>query len=207
MLSFLPLAHMFERVVEVHSLTNCFLLPVCVFPCRSVPCATLMCVCITVCQCDLVCVPVCVCVYTRVLGSLSNVSQRHPYFLPAPGSYVWESSTGIVYSLRSHSHPVVFLQTPCVNKCHYIWCSYGDMLTFLFWQGVMIVHGAKIGYFQGDIRWLSDDLNTLRPTVFPVVPRLLNRMHDKVGGYNDDGLIDRSISYQNDHMTQLILAF
>ncbi|KAK7921815.1 hypothetical protein WMY93_008717 [Mugilogobius chulae] len=46
-------------------------------------------------------------------------------------------------------------------------------------QGVMLVHGAKIGYFQGDIRLLMDDLATLKPTVFPVVPRLLNRMYDK----------------------------
>lgn len=69
------------------------------------------------------------------------------------------------------------------------------------------MHGAKIGYFQGDIRWLSDDLNTLRPTVFPVVPRLLNRMHDKVGGHSDDSLIDRNISYQNDHLTLFVLAF
>jgi len=45
----------------------------------------------------------------------------------------------------------------------------------------MILHGARIGFFQGDIRLLSDDLNTLKPTVFPVVPRLLNRMYDKVG--------------------------
>ncbi|KAF3837933.1 hypothetical protein F7725_009701 [Dissostichus mawsoni] len=33
-------------------------------------------------------------------------------------------------------------------------------------QGVMIVHGARIGFFQGDIRLLSDDLNTLKPTIF-----------------------------------------
>uniref|UniRef100_A0A3B4YSQ3 Arachidonate--CoA ligase n=1 Tax=Seriola lalandi dorsalis TaxID=1841481 RepID=A0A3B4YSQ3_SERLL len=49
-------------------------------------------------------------------------------------------------------------------------------------QGVMIVHGARIGFFQGDIRRLTDDLNTLKPTVFPVVPRLLNRMYDKIFG-------------------------
>uniref|UniRef100_A0A7N6AWT1 Long-chain-fatty-acid--CoA ligase n=1 Tax=Anabas testudineus TaxID=64144 RepID=A0A7N6AWT1_ANATE len=49
-------------------------------------------------------------------------------------------------------------------------------------EGVIMVHGARIGYFQGDIRLLSDDLSTLRPTVFPVVPRLLNRIYDKVGG-------------------------
>uniref|UniRef100_A0A3Q3GH11 Long-chain-fatty-acid--CoA ligase n=1 Tax=Labrus bergylta TaxID=56723 RepID=A0A3Q3GH11_9LABR len=47
-------------------------------------------------------------------------------------------------------------------------------------QGVILIHGARIGYFQGDIRLLMDDLKTLEPTVFPVVPRLLNRMFDKV---------------------------
>uniref|UniRef100_A0A4W5NS85 Arachidonate--CoA ligase n=1 Tax=Hucho hucho TaxID=62062 RepID=A0A4W5NS85_9TELE len=48
--------------------------------------------------------------------------------------------------------------------------------------GVILVHGARIGYFQGDIRLLMDDLKTLQPTVFPVVPRLLNRMFDKIFG-------------------------
>ncbi|KAL7841041.1 hypothetical protein SRHO_G00247320 [Serrasalmus rhombeus] len=47
---------------------------------------------------------------------------------------------------------------------------------------VILVHGARIGYFQGDIRLLMDDLKTLKPTVFPVVPRLLNRMFDKIFG-------------------------
>lgn len=42
------------------------------------------------------------------------------------------------------------------------------------------MHGARIGYFQGDIRRLSDDMKALKPTVFAVVPRLLNRMYDKV---------------------------
>ncbi|XP_034078687.1 long-chain-fatty-acid--CoA ligase 1-like isoform X2 [Gymnodraco acuticeps] len=55
-------------------------------------------------------------------------------------------------------------------------------------QGVMIVHGARIGFFQGDIRLLSDDLNTLKPTVFPVVPRLLNRMYDKIFGQANTSL-------------------
>ncbi|XP_074530513.1 long-chain-fatty-acid--CoA ligase 1-like [Halichoeres trimaculatus] len=55
-------------------------------------------------------------------------------------------------------------------------------------QGVMIMHGARIGFFQGDIRLLSDDLCTLKPTVFPVVPRLLNRMHDRIFGQANSGL-------------------
>ncbi|XP_053315280.1 long-chain-fatty-acid--CoA ligase 1 isoform X2 [Spea bombifrons] len=49
-------------------------------------------------------------------------------------------------------------------------------------QCVVICHGARIGYFQGDIRLLMDDLKALQPTIFPVVPRLLNRMFDKIFG-------------------------
>lgn len=40
--------------------------------------------------------------------------------------------------------------------------------------------GARVGFFQGDIRLLPDDMKTLQPTIFPVVPRLLNRVYDKV---------------------------
>ncbi|NP_001166379.1 long-chain-fatty-acid--CoA ligase 1 [Cavia porcellus] len=47
-------------------------------------------------------------------------------------------------------------------------------------QCVMLCHGAKIGFFQGDIRLLMDDLKALQPTIFPVVPRLLNRMFDRI---------------------------
>lgn len=47
-------------------------------------------------------------------------------------------------------------------------------------QFVVYTCGAKVGFFQGDIRLLPDDMKTLQPTVFPVVPRLLNRIYDKV---------------------------
>uniref|UniRef100_A0A8C1W764 Long-chain-fatty-acid--CoA ligase n=1 Tax=Cyprinus carpio TaxID=7962 RepID=A0A8C1W764_CYPCA len=47
-------------------------------------------------------------------------------------------------------------------------------------QAVVICHGGRIGFFQGDIRLLPDDMKALRPTIFPVVPRLLNRMYDKI---------------------------
>ncbi|KFV92532.1 PREDICTED: long-chain-fatty-acid--CoA ligase 5 isoform X1 [Fulmarus glacialis] len=40
--------------------------------------------------------------------------------------------------------------------------------------------GAKVGFFQGDIKLLTDDMKTLKPTLFPVVPRLLNRVYDKI---------------------------
>lgn len=40
--------------------------------------------------------------------------------------------------------------------------------------------GGAVGFFGGDIRNLADDIKVLRPTVLPVVPRVLNRIYDKV---------------------------
>lgn len=39
---------------------------------------------------------------------------------------------------------------------------------------------AKIAFYRGDVRKLMDDISMVRPTVFPAVPRLLNRVYDKV---------------------------
>ncbi|XP_069931112.1 long-chain-fatty-acid--CoA ligase 6 isoform X7 [Oryctolagus cuniculus] len=47
-------------------------------------------------------------------------------------------------------------------------------------ESVVYCHGGRVGFFQGDIRLLSDDMKALCPTIFPVVPRLLNRMYDKI---------------------------
>ncbi|XP_050392074.1 long-chain-fatty-acid--CoA ligase 5 isoform X1 [Patella vulgata] len=44
----------------------------------------------------------------------------------------------------------------------------------------IFTHGAKLGFFQGDVRKLMDDIKELQPTLFPTVPRLLNRFYDKV---------------------------
>ncbi|XP_051883170.1 long-chain-fatty-acid--CoA ligase 5 [Pristis pectinata] len=47
-------------------------------------------------------------------------------------------------------------------------------------QTALYCTGSRVGFFQGDIRLLLDDMKTLQPTVFPVVPRLLTRVYDKV---------------------------
>ncbi|KAM6104936.1 long-chain-fatty-acid--CoA ligase 5 [Pterocles gutturalis] len=47
-------------------------------------------------------------------------------------------------------------------------------------QTVLYSCGAKVGFFQGDIKLLTDDMKMLKPTLFPVVPRLLNRVYDKI---------------------------
>jgi len=40
--------------------------------------------------------------------------------------------------------------------------------------------GGQIGFFGGKILEITEDLQILRPTVFPSVPRLLNKVYDKV---------------------------
>ncbi|XP_071548501.1 long-chain-fatty-acid--CoA ligase 1 isoform X1 [Panulirus ornatus] len=40
--------------------------------------------------------------------------------------------------------------------------------------------GGAVGFYSGDIRNLVDDYKSLRPTITPSVPRLLNRVYDKV---------------------------
>ncbi|BFZ03559.1 hypothetical protein BsWGS_06594 [Bradybaena similaris] len=47
-------------------------------------------------------------------------------------------------------------------------------------EAVALTTGARTGFFQGDVRKLMDDIKELQPTIFPSVPRLLNRFYDKV---------------------------
>ncbi|KFM70447.1 Long-chain-fatty-acid--CoA ligase 5, partial [Stegodyphus mimosarum] len=40
--------------------------------------------------------------------------------------------------------------------------------------------GGSVGFSQGNIKLLTDDIKTLRPTFIPAVPRLLNRIYDQI---------------------------
>ncbi|GFV44669.1 long-chain-fatty-acid--CoA ligase 1 [Trichonephila clavipes] len=42
------------------------------------------------------------------------------------------------------------------------------------------INGGSLGFYGGDVRTLLDDLKALKPTIMPAVPRLLNRIYDKV---------------------------
>ena len=60
-------------------------------------------------------------------------------------------------------------------------------LAHVFEQGmvsVMTVYGAKIGFYSGNVLKLTEDMQVLKPTIFPSVPRLYNkiygRIHDQV---------------------------
>lgn len=40
--------------------------------------------------------------------------------------------------------------------------------------------GAAVGFSSGNIRNLTIDMKSLKPTIMPAVPRLLNRVYDKL---------------------------
>lgn len=44
----------------------------------------------------------------------------------------------------------------------------------------MYYQGGAVGFYSGDIKELTNDLKALKPTVMPAVPRLLNRVYDKI---------------------------
>jgi len=64
----------------------------------------------------------------------------------------------------------------------------------------LVTSGAAIGFYQGETLKILEDLQALRPTFFPSVPRLLNRIHDKLrAGVEEAGglkktLFDRAYS-------------
>lgn len=45
-----------------------------------------------------------------------------------------------------------------------------------------LCNGNRLGYFSGSIDTLIEDIQELKPTVFPSVPRLLNRIYGKIVG-------------------------
>jgi long-chain acyl-CoA synthetase len=47
-------------------------------------------------------------------------------------------------------------------------------------QIMMINVGGRIGFYQGDTLKLLDDIAELKPTIFASVPRLFNRIYDKI---------------------------
>ncbi len=40
--------------------------------------------------------------------------------------------------------------------------------------------GCAVGFYRGDVAVLLEDIEELQPTLFPSVPRLYNRIYDKV---------------------------
>lgn len=47
-------------------------------------------------------------------------------------------------------------------------------------EALCMHNGVKVGYWQGDARLLVEDIKELKPTIMATVPRVLDRVYDKV---------------------------
>lgn len=65
------------------------------------------------------------------------------------------------------------------SDCHLSYLPIAHILERIVNQ-VFFYLGARIGYFRGDTLKIVDDCQELRPTIFVSVPRLYNRIYDKV---------------------------
>mmetsp|Transcript_4415 Transcript_4415/g.7500 ORF Transcript_4415/g.7500 Transcript_4415/m.7500 type:complete len:405 (-) Transcript_4415:377-1591(-) len=45
---------------------------------------------------------------------------------------------------------------------------------------ISCIYGMKVGFFSGNVLKLTEDMQVLKPTFFPTVPRLLNRIYGKI---------------------------
>ncbi|XP_012252895.2 long-chain-fatty-acid--CoA ligase 5 isoform X3 [Athalia rosae] len=68
---------------------------------------------------------------------------------------------------------------PTANDVMISFLPLAHMLERCCENGMYMVGGA-VGFYGGDIKYLSEDMKALKPTVMPAVPRLLNRIYDKV---------------------------
>jgi long-chain acyl-CoA synthetase len=63
-------------------------------------------------------------------------------------------------------------------------------------QGQMLLAGASVGFFRGDTTKLIEDIQACRPTMMPVAPRVLNKIHDKImAGMNAAGGVKKALFY------------
>ena len=59
---------------------------------------------------------------------------------------------------------------------------------------VCLFNGAHVGFYRGDVLMLLDDIAELKPTVFCSVPRLWNRIYDKVNaGVREGSVVARKL--------------
>ena len=49
-------------------------------------------------------------------------------------------------------------------------------------QGISYIYGMKMGFYSGDVTKLTEDAQVLKPTFFPSVPRLYNRIFGLLNG-------------------------
>ncbi|KAJ1654999.1 medium-chain fatty acid-CoA ligase faa2 [Dispira simplex] len=65
------------------------------------------------------------------------------------------------------------------DDCHISYLPLAHVFERVVFQ-MVISYGARVGFYQGNTLKIMEDLAVLKPTIFVSVPRLFNRVYDKV---------------------------
>ena len=88
---------------------------------------------------------------------------------------------GVVLSHKSFATTVATMSRTCTPSPNDVHCSYLP-LAHIFEataQAFIAAQGAKVGYYQGNIKMIGADWKDLRPTVLIGVPRVYNKTYEK----------------------------
>lgn len=105
--------------------------------------------------------------------------------------------------MHSHKNGVAVISAYLVNSGDYFSELTPDdtILSYLplahvferYLESGVLMHGGKIGFFSGDPRKLLDDAAALRPTIFPMVPRVVNRIYGRINSLVGESGLKRKI--------------
>ncbi|KAH7513756.1 hypothetical protein FEM48_Zijuj11G0015200 [Ziziphus jujuba var. spinosa] len=75
-------------------------------------------------------------------------------------------------------------------------------------EELFILHGARIGFWRGDVKLLVEDLGELKPSIFCAVPRVLERIHSGLtqkissGGFLKKTMFNFAYSYKYSNLVK-----
>ncbi|KAG0006567.1 hypothetical protein BGZ65_006565 [Modicella reniformis] len=107
-----------------------------------------------------------ICYTSGTTGTPKGVILTHKNFVATVGSF---------HMLARHGK--FFL--PSNTDCHISYLPLAHVFERVC-QAIMISGSTRVGFYQGDTLKLLDDVAVLQPTIFVSVPRLFNRIYDKV---------------------------
>ena len=97
-----------------------------------------------------------------------NMGQDDTHISYLPLAHVFEQA--VCGTVLAHGAKIGFYQV----------CRRNDTFNNLWKTLLVCVTPIYPSYFQGDIKLLTDDMQALKPTIFPTVPRLLNRIYETI---------------------------
>ncbi|KAJ2826742.1 medium-chain fatty acid-CoA ligase faa2, partial [Coemansia furcata] len=110
--------------------------------------------------------PCTICYTSGTTGTPKGVVLSHMCFLSTVNCASERIALGFIPHLDNNDiHLSILPLAHCLERCLH---------------AVLTGHGVRIGFNQGDIRKILDDINELKPSILVGVPRIFNRIHDQV---------------------------